>query len=160
MLSVARSLSGQRRFLVALALAALVAAAAGLAVASRSGAADATDRPGIVATGSFGSMAWPTEGTAAIVRRPDGRVVLELRDFRTHPAPELWVYLVPFRAPGGGIAGGRKIDRLQRVSGAWTYSLPLEAASLAHPTIVVWCSLCKKPWAAAELLRAEDVRRG
>ena len=129
----------------------LTVTAAVLAIASGTGAAPATGAPGVVATGSFRSLAWPTVGTATVVRRADGRVVLELKNLRTHPAPELWLYLVPFGAPGGGVAGGWKIDRLRRVSGAWTYGLPAEAARLAHATVVVWCALCRKPWGAAAL---------
>jgi hypothetical protein len=125
-----------------------------LGVASGSGAAPAEGGQGIVASGPFGSLAWPTSGTATIVTRADGRVVLELANLRTHAAPELWVYLVPFRAPGGGVAGGWKLDRLARVSGASTYALPAAAASLRNATVVVWCELCRKPWGAAALRRA------
>lgn len=153
-----RLLSGRSWFLASLAVAAVAAAAAGLVIAGGRGAAAGAEPTGVVASGTFTSMAWPTTGTAAIVRRADGSVALELTNLRTHAAPELWVYLVPFRAPGGGVAGGWKIERLRSVTGAGTYTLPAKAASVANPTVVVWCSLCKKPWGAASLTRARPSR--
>ena len=135
-------------------LAILAVTAAVLAIASGTGAAPATGAAGVLATGSFRSLAWPTSGTATMVTRADGRVVLVLKNLRTHAAPELWLYLVPFGAPGGGVAGGWKLDRLRSVTGASTYELPASAANLRHATVVVWCSLCRKPWGAAALRRA------
>ena len=129
----------------------LAVTASVLALAAGSGASPAADLPGVAASGSFRSLAWPTSGSATVVTGADGRVALELANLRTHAAPELWVYLVPFQAPGGGVAGGWKLGRLSRVTGASTYALPVEAASLRYATVVVWCELCRKPWGAAAL---------
>ena len=146
-----RSFMNRRRFLTTLAVAALAGLAAGLLVGRGGGAAAQAGPPGVLAKGEFTSMSWPTSGTAAMVRRANGTLALHVRNFVTHPAPELYVYLVPFVPAGGEIKGGWKIDNLRRIRGDWTYELPASAAGAKHPTVVVWCAMCEKPWGEARL---------
>src|SRR5213595_1333498 len=82
----------RRRFLAAILIAAAVCGvAAGLVFAGgASGNA--------LASGTFHAVTWETTGTASIVREPHGRLVVRLsKNFLTHRAPELYVYLVKLR---------------------------------------------------------------
>ena len=107
---------------------------------------------GTVARGQFERLMWPTVGAARAVRDTDGDVTLVFRGFRTHAAPELYVYLVPGgREAGGDIAGGTKLGRLERVSGDQRYAVPSSFALDRTASVVIWCAGCAQPWGRAVL---------
>lgn len=138
---------------IALAAAAIGGAAVVLGRGDDSGAAP---RPGLVASGAFESMRWPTTGRARLVRAADGRLTLALAGFSTHPAPEVDVYLVPGGAPGGDIAGGIKLGRLARYTGESRYAVPTSFEPRAGTAVVVWCTACSVPHGKAALHASLD----
>lgn len=127
--------------LVAVALAGL---AAGLLVARGSEAAS-KQRAGVLASGRFTAGEWSTKGQALIVRKGDGSVKLQLKNFSTQAAPELYVVL---ESPAGV---QQEIDELQSAAGSQTYSLPKDAAASLPRKVIIFCAKCGKTWGSAVL---------
>jgi hypothetical protein len=57
-------------------------------------AAAAANKPVVVSSGSFHSVAHETKGTATIYQSPEGKRTLRLTDFMTSNGPDVQVYLV------------------------------------------------------------------
>lgn len=113
-----------------------------------SGRAESSLRP---MRGTFtGPTRYDASGKAALVRSANGEWTLRLDDFSMRPAPELFVYLVPWRS-GGEIARGTNLGRLKTTLGDSEYRVPKDLDVGATPTVVVWCNTCKSGFAAAEL---------
>jgi hypothetical protein len=130
---------------------------AGLAVAGGWAAldrGDAASGPAQDMSGSFASLTHRTTGTAHLVHRADGTRELRLAGFETRPAPDLFVYVIPRRAPGGEIAGGVKVDSLRTPLGDQTYPLPADLELGDSPTVVIWCAKCSVAFGSAVLTPA------
>jgi Electron transfer DM13 len=139
----------KRLMLVALAAVALAGLAAGLLVAR--GSASVRVKSGLIASGSFHSVSWGTRGSASIVGK-DGRAVLQLRNFQTQKAPELWIVL----QKGPDVTSRVQLTHLNRAWGSQDYDVP--ASFAAHPPerVLIFCSKCGKVWGYAPL---QTVRR-
>lgn len=123
--------------------------AAGLFLASGSGAeSTAKGRSGVLASGRFSSIEWPTSGTARIVRKSDGSLKLQLRNLQTQEAPELFLFIAPTNGTGGE---RRKIADLRAVTGNQEYNLPANVARNLHQAVIIWCGACNKAWGSAHL---------
>jgi hypothetical protein len=132
-----------RLLLPAVAVVALAGLAAGLLVARGSGASEQV-RSGPIASGSFHSVSWVTRGRASIVGK-NGKAVLELRDFQTQKAPELWIVLE-------GKEGLRR--QLTHLSSAWgnqNYVVPASVAAHPPARVLIYCAKCGKVWGYAQL---------
>jgi hypothetical protein len=148
-----RFVARRRLLLAVIGAAALGGLALGLVLGRGSGSALAQGRPGVVATGKFVSVAWGTDGTATIVRRPSGRLELRLsKTFATQQAPELFVYLA--RHEGGRRTEWKELATLHSASGAQRYSLPAEAADTRGLSVAIVCAKCNKTWGAARFATA------
>jgi hypothetical protein len=135
-----------RLSLTALVVVALAGLAAGLLLAQGSGAENGVvGRPGVLSSGSFHSIAWPTEGRAAIVRQADGRLVLRLTRFETHEAPELYIYT----AKQG--EQRKVLAELRSPAGNQEYSMPADAARKLRVQVIIWCEACRRVWGEAKL---------
>lgn len=146
-------IAARRRWLLAaLGAAAIAGLAAGLALAyGGTGSALAQGRAGVLAQGKFRSVGWGTTGTATIVRRPSGRLVLRLsKSFSTQRAPELFVYLA--RHEGGRRTEWKELAPLHSASGAQHYALPVSAADTRGLSVAVVCSKCDRTWGAARFV--------
>lgn len=113
-----------------------------------SGRAESSLRP---MKGAFsGPTRYDASGTAALVRTANGEWTLRLDDFSMRPAPELFVYLVPWRSKGE-IERGTNLGRLKSTLGDSEYRVSADLDVGDTPTVVIWCNTCKSGFAAAEL---------
>lgn len=133
----------KRRLGLALAVtAALGGLAAGLAV-GHGHSANAQGPPHVVAQGTFHAITWNTEGTATLVREPNGDLRLRLsRNFMTKHAPELYVYLAKLR--GQQKLYWKQVGTLKRSQGAQEYSVSSDAASTAGLQVAIYCGKCNQ----------------
>jgi hypothetical protein len=136
-------MSRARLVLAAIVALALAGLAAGMLLARGSSAAV---RSGVIASGEFHSVSWTTRGRAAIVGR-DGHAVLELRNFQTQKAPELWIVLEGKQ----GVTSRRQLTHLNRAWGNQSYSVPEDVAVHPPARVLIYCSKCGKVWGYAPL---------
>ena len=137
-------MSRSRLLLTAIVAVALAGLAAGLLVARESSAAAVPS--GLIARGEFHSLSWSTRGTASIVGR-NGHAVLELRDFQTQKAPELWIVLEGKE----GVTSRQQLTHLQRAWGSQDYALPAGVAANPPARVLIYCTKCGKVWGYAPL---------
>jgi hypothetical protein len=90
-----------------------------------------------VASGTFVGKAHPTSGTATVLRRPDGSLVLTLTKLDTDPGPDLRVYLV--KGNGEKVAGGVDLGALKGNKGTQQYVLPASVGAADAGAVVIWC---------------------
>ena len=128
---------------------ALAGLGAGLLVGRGSGAQLIKGQPAVLASGQFTSGEWSTKGRALMVRRADGSLRLQLRDFQTQRAPELWVVLAPLNGSGDRL----ELTGLQRAWGNQVYVLPAELAKNPLQRVIIFCAKCNKVWGSAKLER-------
>lgn len=140
-----------KRIVAVVVLAALVAGALAWATLGRG---DAAAAPAEDLRGTFGSLTHRTTGTAELVHRADGSRELRLRGFETRTAPDMYVYLVPRKTPGGEIRGGRRLDSLRTPVGDSSYTLPAGLELGDENTVVIWCAKCSVAFGAAVLAPA------
>jgi hypothetical protein len=93
-------------------------------------------------SGAFVSGEHDTSGTAAVVRRRDGRVFLTLNDLDTSPGPDLRVRVGP---------GDRDLGALKGNRGDQRYELP-RGADVSSVTI--WCRAFSVAFGSARLTPA------
>jgi hypothetical protein len=128
--------------------------AAGLGAWAALGRGEAAAEPAQDLRGTFASLTHRTTGTAELVHRADGARVLRLVGFETRTAPDMYVYLVPRRVPGGEIRGGRRIDSLRTPVGDSSYELPAGLELGDENTVVIWCAKCSVAFGSALLAPA------
>ncbi len=127
----------------------------GLAPASaraRAGAPTGTvgpDRPVRLRTADVTGIGHSAEGTASLVRLPDGELLVRLEDFRVDPGPDYRLHLVP-GAGRESPADGVELGRLKGSSGDQNYRLSGQVPS-GPVTVLVWCRAFEVPIAAATL---------
>jgi hypothetical protein len=136
-------MSRRRLILTAFVVVALAGLAGGLLAARGSSAAV---RSGVIARGAFHSVSWSTRGTAAIVGK-NGHAVLELRNFQTQRAPELWIVL----EGKGGVMTRRQLSHLNRSWGNQDYAVSADVAAHPPARVLIYCSKCGKVWGYAPL---------
>jgi Electron transfer DM13 len=147
-----QGISRRRIALTAALVLALAGLGAGLLVGRGSSAELVKGQPAVLASGQFTSGEWSTNGRALLVRRADGSLRLQLRNFQTQKAPELWVLLEPLN--GSGVR--RQLDGLQRAWGNQDYDLPAELAKNPLQRVIIFCAKCNKVWGSARLHAATD----
>jgi len=141
------AISRRRVLLTGALVIALAGLGAGLLVGRGSGAQLIKGQPAVLASGHFTSGEWSTKGRALMVRRADGSLRLQLRDFQTQRAPELWVVLEPVNGNGER----RQLTGLQRAWGNQDYVLPAELAKSPLQRVIIFCAKCNKVWGSARL---------
>ena len=149
-----KRLTGRRRLLSAVVVAAALAGlAAGLLVGHGNSANARPKGPVIVARGNFHAfrtVTWSTTGTASVVREPNGDLRLRLSsDFKTTRAPDLAVYLAKFR--GQQKVYWKQVAPLRSWSGAQTYPVSSDAVSTPGLEIAINCGECNQINAVAPL---------
>jgi hypothetical protein len=124
--------------------AALAGLAAGIVVGHGHSANALAQGPAhVVSQGTFRSITWNTEGTATLVREPNGDLRLRLsRDFTTKHAPELYVYLAKLR--GQQRVYWKQVALLKRSQGAQDYSVSSDAASNSGLQVAIYCAKCNQ----------------
>jgi hypothetical protein len=110
---------------------------------SRNATADASP-PGlqVLHSGSFRSLEHPTMGTAIVLRRPAGRLILRLEHLSTSNGPDLRVYLSHVPASSDLHAyqtGFIDLGALKGNRGNQNYVIPAGTDLSAFKSAVIWC---------------------
>jgi hypothetical protein len=116
--------------------------------AAPAGAAAATPSAGprLLARGRLHGIGHTASGTAELVES-DGKVVVQLRDFKVQPGPDYRLYLTAGERPDGG----RALGALKGTSGNQRYDVARRADARRFDTVLVWCRAFSVPVAAAPL---------
>jgi hypothetical protein len=101
-----------------------------------------------VATGRFSSGAHETSGTAELVRKADGSLVVVLRDLDTDPGPDLRVYVA---GQGERVEDGLDLGRLKGNKGTAQYAVPAGTKASDIASVAIWCRAFSVSFGAAEL---------
>jgi hypothetical protein len=80
-------------------------------------------------------------GTATIVQREGGDLVLQLEDFSVTDGPDLYVYLTGAAAPASGDDLGEIVDLglLRSPTGDQEYDIPDDTAVEDYSSVVIYC---------------------
>ena len=98
--------------------------------------------PQVVRAGSFRSLEHPTTGTAIVLRRPAGRLILRLERLSTSNGPDLRVYLSHVPASNDLHAyrtGFIDLGALKGNQGSQNYAIPAGTDLSAFKSAVIWC---------------------
>jgi len=142
-----RSVTRTRLLVAAFVAVASAGLAAGLVVA-RGSSAPAIP-VGVIARGEFRPMSWSTKGTASIVGRRDGKAVLELRNFQTQRAPELWIVFEYAQ----GVTSRKSVASLRQAWGNQDYVMPAGVAAHPPTRVYIYCAKCGKGFGVAHMRR-------
>ena len=112
----------------------------------------------LVAKGTLITHEHETSGTAEVVRLPDGKHQLVLRDLSTSDGPDLRVWLTD-QPVVEGQAGWRLFDdgkhlevgRLKGTHGTLVYDLPAEVNPAEYTSVSIWCKRFSVSFGAAPL---------
>ncbi|MGY1663812.1 DM13 domain-containing protein [Geodermatophilus sp. SYSU D00705] len=107
-----------------------------------------------LASGRFTSREHETEGTARLLRLPDGRVIVRFEGFATSNGPLLVVWLTtnPARGPDEAFDDDHvSLGPLRGNIGDQNYAVPADVDSTAYLSVVVWCDRFDVPFGAADL---------
>ena len=120
-------------------------------VPEETGGAEATpeavrDGARLLGRGRLHGIGHTASGTAELVES-DGKVVVQLRDFKVQPGPDYRLYLAAGERPDGG----RELGGLKGTSGNQRYAVERRADARRFDTVLVWCRAFSVPVAAAEL---------
>lgn len=111
----------------------------------------ATSRPAApvqVTTGAIQGIDHRATGTANVIRRPDGSVVVELADIDIQNGPDLVLYVVPGE-DARGTGGGTDLGDLKGNQGTQYYDVPGGVDVGPGWTVLVWCRAFGTPFANA-----------
>jgi len=130
-------------------------AAASPAAASPAAAGSPAPTAGVLATGSFHSVAHQSRGTAAIHRLADGRRVLRFTNFETSNGPDVHVYLVAAADASDSVtvtrAGFVELGELKGNIGDQNYELPASVDLARYRAVTIWCKRFSVNFATAPL---------
>jgi hypothetical protein len=125
------------------------------AAASSAAAGSPAPTAGVLATGSFHSVAHQSKGTAAVHRLADGRRVLRFTNFETSNGPDVHVYLVaaPDAADSAAVtrAGFVELGELKGNIGDQNYELPASVDLARYRAVTIWCKRFSVNFATAPL---------
>nr|MDT0662523.1 DM13 domain-containing protein [Micromonospora sp. DSM 115978] len=115
----------------------------------------------LLAEGEFITHEHDTTGTAQLIRLPDGRHQLLLRDLETSNGPDLRVWLTD-QPVLEGTAGWKvfddgewvELDRLKGNRGDQVYDLPPSVDPADFSSVSIWCKRFAVSFGAAELTPA------
>ena len=111
---------------------------------NRNPKAGRSPQPGlqVLRSGSFRSLEHPTTGTAIVLRRRAGRLILRLERLSTSNGPDLRVYLSHVPASSGLRAyrtGFIDLGALKGNLGSQNYAIPAGTDLSAFKSAVIWC---------------------
>jgi hypothetical protein len=100
----------------------------------------------IVSFGRFINAEAPTIGTAAIVRKTDGLLVLRLQTFKSEVGPDLRVWLHEAKEAKKGSTAALKKGKYLELGGLPTpfngffeFPIPANTDLSAYKSVVIWC---------------------
>ena len=106
--------------------------------------------PTLVSSGSVRGLEHTSSGRAEIVKLSSGATVLQLRDLKTDPGPDLRVYL----ATDESAAKFVDLGVLKGNQGNQSYTVPAGTSTSRYDTVLVWCRSFSVGFAAADLSKA------
>ena len=127
----------------------LVSVPAAPAAVEETGGADAAPAaagPRLLGRGRLHGIGHTASGTAELVES-NGKVVVQLRDFKVQAGPDYRLYLAAGERPDGG----RELGALKGTSGNQRYAVERRADARRFDTVLVWCRAFSVPVAAATL---------
>jgi Electron transfer DM13 len=105
-----------------------------------------------LASGSFGALAHPGQGTAAAVELPNGERKLTLTEFETDSGPDLRVYVsTTDPAAGGELGDFVDLGGLKGNKGNQQYTLPADLDLGRYSNVVIWCRAFSVGFTSASL---------
>ena len=112
--------------------------------ADSNAAAGRSSQPGpqVLRSGSFRSLEHATTGTAIVLRRPGGSLILRLERLSTSNGPDLRVYLSRVPASSDLLAyrtGFIDLGALKGNRGSQNYAIPAGTDLSAFKSAVIWC---------------------
>ncbi len=111
----------------------------------------------IVSKGEFANAEAPTSGSAQIVKKADGKVYVQLKNFKVEAAPDLYVWLYEGSSVKKGdsptVGKGKYVEvaKLGGLSGDFEYALPANTDLAAYKSVVIWCKQFTVAMGAAPL---------
>ena len=126
------------------------AAAAAPAPAKADPVAPPPSGPTLVSSGSVRGLEHTSSGKAEIIKLSSGATVLQLRDLKTDPGPDLRVYL----ATDESAAKFVDLGVLKGNQGNQRYTVPAGTSTSRYDTVLVWCRSFSVGFAAADLTKA------
>lgn len=115
----------------------------------------AQEPAGLVATGSFVSVAYTGSGNAEVYTLSTGAQVLSFEQFRVEPGPELHVLLSTAQAPDAltaqDVQDSIDLGLLLATEGEQTYEIPAGIELSEYSLILIWCEPEQVPYIAAAL---------
>jgi Electron transfer DM13 len=105
------------------------------------------------------TVAAPTQGSVAIVKKTDGSTVLRLQNLKTEAGPDLHVYLyaaaVPNKEANGKTVKANKFLDLGKLgapfAGFVEYSIPAGTDLSQYKSAIIWCDQVGTTFAGASL---------
>ena len=105
------------------------------------------------------TVAAPTTGAVAIVKKTDGSTVLRLQNLKTEVGPDLHVYLyaaaIPAKDAKPATVKAVKYLNLGKLpapfSGYYEYVIPAGTDVTAYKSAIIWCDLAGVTFAGASL---------
>ncbi len=108
-----------------------------------------------VAAGQFMKVHWPGEGNATIYKLQSGGHLVRLSEFSVQAGPKLHVYLAkaPEVRENADVprAGYLDLGPLKGNKGDQNYPVPAGTAVGEYKSVVIWCALANKVFAAASV---------
>ncbi len=112
----------------------------------------------LVGQGTLVTHEHDTSGTAQLVRLPDGKLQLVLRDLATSDGPDLRVWLtdqpvLPGRAGWHVFDDGKYVEvgRLKGTHGTQVYDVPAQVQAGQYTSVTIWCKRFSVSFGAAPL---------
>jgi type IV pilus biogenesis protein CpaD/CtpE len=111
----------------------------------------------ILAKGDFANAEAPTSGTAQLVKKADGKVYVQLKNFKVEAAPDLYVWLYEGSSVKKGdsptVGKGKYVEvaKLAGLSGNFEYAVPANTDLAAYKSVVIWCKQFTVAMGAAPL---------
>jgi hypothetical protein len=97
----------------------------------------------LVGKGAFRSLAHPTSGQAEVVKTPDGKAVVQLRDFSTSDGPAVHIWLTDKAQDAGDSAFGKDgyidLGSLKATKGNEVYDVPAGTDVSKYKSVLIWC---------------------
>ena len=111
----------------------------------------------ILSTGLFANAEAPTSGSAQLVKKANGLVYVQLKNFKVETAPDLYVWLYEGSSVKKGdspvVGKGKYLEvaKLTGFSGDFEYALPANTDLKAYKSVVIWCKQFAVAMGAAPL---------
>jgi hypothetical protein len=106
--------------------------------------------PQLIAAGSFRGLEHEGSGRAEVIRQADGRLLLQLRSFRTDSGPDLRLYL----STNDDAKNFVDLGALKGNTGNQRYTIPRGTNTQRYSRVLIWCRAFSVAFTSAPLRAA------